>query len=62
MAQSGRRLKVAGWIVAATWAATIVVFYFGLGGWLGQAVEGQDRSLLSPVPLFLSAVFLLDAR
>jgi predicted aldo/keto reductase-like oxidoreductase len=61
MAQSGRRLKVAGWIVAATWAATVVVFYFGLGGWLGQAAEGQDRSLLSPVPLFLSAVFLLDA-
>ena len=61
MAQSGNRLKIAGWMVAAAWLVAGVAFYLGLGGWLGQAVAGQDRSLLSPVPLVLSGVFLLAA-
>jgi predicted aldo/keto reductase-like oxidoreductase len=61
MGQSGNRFEIAGWMVAASWAITLVVFYFGLGGWLAQAVEGQDRSLLSPVGLWVSGVMLLGA-
>ena len=61
MASSGKRFQIAGWMVAATWAATLAVFYWDLGGWLAQAVEGQDRSLISSMPLYLAAVFLIVA-
>ena len=56
MAQSnaGRgRFEIAGWMVAAAWALSFVIFYFAMGSWFGQAIEGQDRSLLSPLPLWL---------
>ena len=61
MAGSGSRFVIAGWMVAASWALTVVIFYFALGGWLGAAVEGQDRSLLPSWPLWLSALLLLDS-
>ncbi len=64
MAQSnaGRgRFEIAGWMVAAAWALSFVIFYFAMGSWFGQAIEGQDRSLLSPLPLWLSLIALLDA-
>jgi len=62
-AQSAKqnRIQIRGWIVAATWAVTIAVFYFLLGRWMGFAVEGMDRSMLSPIGLVVSAVVLLDA-
>ncbi len=60
MANSGT-LRVAGWMVAAMWAVTAVVCFFGAGSWLGQAVEGQDRSLISPWGGIVAIVFVLDA-
>ena len=61
MADSGSRFVIAGWMVAASWALTVVIFYFALGGWLGSAVEGMDRSLLPSWPLWLSLLALLDS-
>ncbi|MFP6630931.1 MAG: aldo/keto reductase [Myxococcota bacterium] len=61
MADSGSRFVIAGWMVAASWALTVVIFYFALGGWLGSAVEGMDRSLLPSWPLWLSLLALLGS-
>jgi predicted aldo/keto reductase-like oxidoreductase len=46
-------------MVAAAWLATCVVFYAGVGDWLGRAIEGMDRALLSRAPLLVAAVVLL---
>jgi predicted aldo/keto reductase-like oxidoreductase len=56
MAQSGSRIVIAGWMPAASWTLTVVFCYFALGGWLGVALEGQDRSLLPRGPLWLSGL------
>jgi len=49
----------AGRWTALSWAVTVVLFYFALGGWVAQAVAGQDRSLLPSGPLWLSLASLL---
>jgi hypothetical protein len=54
-------VAISGKLVAASWAITIVLFYFGVGGWLGYALEGMDRSMLSSIPLWLSGIMLLDS-
>ena len=51
----------AGWLAAVSWGLTLVLFYFVLGGWVGQAVAGQDRSLLPGWPLWLSCLSLLGS-
>jgi predicted aldo/keto reductase-like oxidoreductase len=52
---------VSGRVLAAAWLLTVVLFYALLGGWLGRAIEGMDRSLLSAAPLFVSGVALLGS-
>ncbi len=58
---AGRGSKLSGWVVVAVWGVTVSLFYLGLGGWVGQAIEGMDRSLLSQVPLYLSLLALLTS-
>jgi len=55
MSQSGAG-RIAGWMVAVVWAATLVLVYFELGWFAAQAIEGQDRSLIARGPLWLGAV------
>ena len=54
-------MKINGKLVAAAWAVTVLLFWFGLGSWLGYAVEGMDRSLLPTWPIWLPAVALLGS-
>ncbi len=61
MANSGKRRQIGSGALAAVWAVTLVGFFWGAGGWLGQAVEGQDRSLFSPLPLYLAGALLIVA-
>lgn len=58
---SGGRFQVQGWMVAACWGITIAVAWQGAGGWLAQAVEGQDRSLISPVGPVVTGLLLIGA-
>ena len=55
----GAKRAIAGWMIACAWLLTAVVCYFGLGSWLGFAVEGMDRSMLSSGPLVLTGIALI---
>jgi len=54
-------MRIDGKLVAAAWVGTLLLFYLGLGSWLGFAVEGMDRSLLPSWPIWLSGLALLGA-
>jgi aryl-alcohol dehydrogenase-like predicted oxidoreductase len=54
---SGR--TISGGMIAAAWAVTFILFYAVLGGWVGVAIEGMDRSRLSSAPLLLSFAALV---
>ena len=42
---------ISGRILTSAWLGTVFLFYALLGGWLGRAIEGMDRSLLSSAAL-----------
>jgi predicted aldo/keto reductase-like oxidoreductase len=55
----GKARGTPGWTVAAAWIATVVLCFSSLGWWLGSALEGMDRALLSSLPLVLAGAAVL---
>ena len=51
--------RLTGAVVIAAWLVVLLLGYFAFGGWLAGAIAGQDRSLLSPVPLVATGLALL---
>ena len=41
--------RLGGWVVAGAWALTLVLAWWGAGGYLGIVVEGNDRSLIPTI-------------
>ena len=41
-----RKLAASGRILAVSWGLTFLLAYGLLGGWVGSAIEGMDRSLI----------------
>jgi predicted aldo/keto reductase-like oxidoreductase len=56
---ASEKRTISGALLAAAWLGTVLVFYVLLGDWVGRAIEGMDRSLLSRVPLIVSGAALL---
>lgn len=48
-----------GLVTLVAWIITILLGYFGLGGFLYEALEGMDRSMIPLAPPVLFAVMLL---
>ncbi|MDA0977574.1 MAG: hypothetical protein O3B72_03360, partial [Proteobacteria bacterium] len=51
-------MKQIGWITLASWVATLILAYLGLGGYLYEALEGMDRAM---IPLAAPAAFVVMA-
>ena len=58
MANSSGSSRLNGTVVSIAWLIALALGYSAIGGWLGQAIEGQDLSLLPVVPLLLSVLWV----